>query len=78
MNLGETVTYFSLKGVFLCGNIPIQTVPSVFGGRAGLNVDTSHAVLHGVLKAVSLVEVGLVMEELELEPSVRQDSSFVQ
>ena len=43
-----------------------------------MDVDTSHAFLHGVLRAVSLVEVGLVMEELELEPSVRQDSLFVQ
>ena len=53
-------------------------VPSAFGGRAGLDVDTSHDFLQGVLTVFSLVEVGLEMEGLELEPSVRQDFLFAQ
>ena len=58
MKLGETITYCSLERVFLCGSVPIQSVPCDFNGRAGSDVSTSHILPHTVLAAITLVGVG--------------------
>ena len=43
MSLGETVVHCSLKSVFFSGTISVLCVPSVFGVRAGFDVNTSHS-----------------------------------
>ena len=44
MNLGETVIYCGLKGLFYVGGIPVQLGESnIFGVRAGCGVDAFHA-----------------------------------
>ena len=58
MNLGETVTYCGLEGVFLCGRVPIWTVSNAFGRRAGFDEDASHIFPQGVLAAMTLVGGG--------------------
>ena len=50
-----------------------ECVPSVFGGRAVLDVSISYVFPQGVLAAVTLVGGGLEVERLELVPSVRRD-----
>ena len=59
MNIGKTVTYCALEGVFLCGNVPKKTVcDQCLGRRARFDVDTSHIFPQGVLAAVPLAGVG--------------------
>lgn len=53
MNLAETVTYCSLKQVFLCESIPIKTVYNVFDGRAGFELGARHVFPLGVLAAIT-------------------------
>ena len=43
MNLGETVIYFGLEGVFLCGSISVLLcVSNIFYMRARFCMDASH------------------------------------
>ena len=55
MNLGETVTYRGLEGVFH-GEACLYRlhVPSAFGGRAGFDLNISHVLPQGVLAALTL------------------------
>ena len=74
MNLGETVAYCGLKGCSYVGiSLCRLCVPSVSDGGAGFDVDASHVFPQGVLAAITLVGVGLELEELEQAPGVRQD-----
>ena len=59
MNLGETVTYRGLEGVFH-GEACLYRlhVPSAFGGRAGFDLNISHVLPQGVLAALTLVGDG--------------------
>lgn len=47
--------YCGLKGVFLCGNVPLQTVCAPYlWWRAGFDVDSGHIFPHGVLAVITL------------------------
>lgn len=62
MNLSETVTYFSFKGMLLCRNVPVQTALSnAFSGKARFDMDVSHIFPQGLLAALTFVG-GLEME----------------
>ena len=57
MTLGE-ITCCALKGVFLCGCVPMRTplyLPTAFDGRAGFDENASHVFLQGVLASMPLV-----------------------
>lgn len=57
MNLSETVTYFSFKGMLLCRNVPVQTALSnASSGKARFDMDVSHIFPQGLLAALTFVE----------------------
>ena len=58
MNLGETATYCCLEGIFLCGNIPVQTASAQCLWRAGFDMEASHIFPQSVLAAITLVGGG--------------------
>lgn len=62
--------WYTYVGAFL---YRIQ-VPNAFGGRAGLEVDASHAFPQDVLAATILVEGGSRDGGQELEPAEKWDS----
>lgn len=51
-----TITYCGLKGVFLRGSVPLQTLcaPYLWWG-AGFDVDSTHVFPQGVLAVITLV-----------------------
>ena len=51
-----TVTYCGLRGVFLCGNVPLQTLCTPYlWWRAGFDMDSTHIFPQDVLAVITLV-----------------------